>query len=121
MKVEKVSLARKFALFQDRWQPKVVAGLNDHQVKVVKVLGEFVWHKHDREDELFLVVKGRLTIRFRDGDQVLEPGELLVVPKGVEHMPVAEEEAEVVLIEPGTTLNTGDVVNERTVAKLERI
>ena len=121
MRVEKVNLAQKFSRFADRFSPKVVAGLNDHQVKLVKVLGEFVWHKHEREDELFLVVKGRLTIRFRDGEQTLEPGEFLVVPRGVEHMPVADEEAEVVLIEPGTTLNTGDVLNERTVAELDRI
>ena len=121
MRVEKVNLAQKFTLFHERFQPKIVAALNDHQVKVVKVLGEFVWHKHDAEDELFLVVKGRLTIRFRDGDRTLEPGEFLVVPKGVEHMPVAREEAEVVLIEPATTLNTGDAVSERTVAELDWI
>ena len=121
MRVEKVNLEQKFARFPDRFRPKIVAALNDHQVKVVKVLGEFVWHKHEAEDELFLVVKGRLTIRFRDGDQTLEPGELLVVPKGVEHMPVALEEAEVVLIEPATTLNTGNQVSERTVADLDWI
>ncbi len=121
MRVQKVNLTEKFALFRDPFQPRVVAGLNDHEVKVVKVRGEFVWHKHEREDELFLVVTGRLTIRFRDGDQVLGPGELLVVPRGVEHMPLADEETEVVLIEPGTTVNTGDIVNERTVTKPERI
>ena len=121
MTVEKVNLARKFALFDDRFHPKVVAALNDHEVKVVKVLGEFVWHKHDAEDELFLVVLGKLTIRFRDGDVDLEPGELVVVPRGVEHMPVAHEEALIVLIEPATTRNTGDVVNERTVETLEHI
>ena len=121
MRVEKVNLARKFALFKDRFHPKIVADLNDHQVKLVRVLGEFVWHKHDREDELFFVVEGGLTIRFRGGNVDLGPGEFLVVPRGVEHKPLAREEALVVLIEPGTTRNTGDVVNERTVDELERI
>jgi mannose-6-phosphate isomerase-like protein (cupin superfamily) len=90
-------------------------------VKLVKLQGEFVWHRHEREDELFLVVKGRITIRFRDGDVRLEENEFLIVPRGVEHMPVSEEEACVLLFEPQTTLNTGDVKSERTVAKLERI
>jgi mannose-6-phosphate isomerase-like protein (cupin superfamily) len=121
MKIEKVNLARKFELFTDRWKPKIVGEVNDLQVKLVKVKGEFLWHKHEKEDELFLVVDGRLTIRFRDGDVALEPGEFVVVPRGVEHMPVAEEEAQIMLLEPGTTLNTGNVVNERTVPKLDRI
>ena len=121
MKPEKIRLAAKLASFADRWSPKIVADVNDHQVKVAKVRGEFVWHKHDREDELFLVLAGRLTIRFRDGDVTLDPGELVVVPKGVEHCPAADEEAEILLFEPRSTLNTGDVVNERTVATLDRI
>jgi mannose-6-phosphate isomerase-like protein (cupin superfamily) len=121
MKIQKVNLARKFELFEERFQPKIVGEVNDCQVKVVKVQGEFVWHKHDNEDELFLVVAGRLTIRFRDQDVELEPGEFVVVPRGTEHMPVADEVAHVVLLEPRTTLNTGDVVNERTVAKLDWI
>jgi mannose-6-phosphate isomerase-like protein (cupin superfamily) len=118
---EKVNLAEKLALFDEQWQPKIVAELNDTYVKVVKVQGEFVWHHHDDEDELFLVVSGRLRMQLRDGDVVLEPGELIVVPRGVEHCPVAEEEAHVVLIEPKTTLNTGNVRGERTVEQLERI
>jgi len=121
VKVSKVNLAEKLALFRDRWSPKIIGDLNDSFVKVVKVQGEFVWHKHDSEDELFLVVAGRLTIRFRDGEVDLEPGELVIVPRGVEHLPVAAEEAHIVLVEPKTTLNTGDVVNDRTVERLERI
>ena len=121
MNIQKVNLALKFALFQERYSPKIVGDVNDHQVKLVKILGEFVWHKHDAEDEMFLVVAGRLTIRFRDQDVDLEPGEFLVVPRGVEHMPIAAQEAQVLLFEPRTTLNTGDVVSERTVAELDRI
>jgi mannose-6-phosphate isomerase-like protein (cupin superfamily) len=119
--IEKVSLAAKLASFDDPWQPKVVAELNDSYVKVVKFEGEFVWHHHDDEDELFLVVEGRMRMRFRDGDVIVEPGELIVVPRGVEHCPVAEGDCHVVLIEPKTTLNTGNVRNERTVDELERI
>jgi mannose-6-phosphate isomerase-like protein (cupin superfamily) len=117
----KVNLAQKLSLFGERWSPKIVGEINDLHVKLVKIQGEFVWHHHQEEDELFLVVQGRIRIRFRDGDVELGEGEFLVVPRGVEHMPVAEEEASVVLIEPKSTLNTGDVVNERTVAELERI
>jgi mannose-6-phosphate isomerase-like protein (cupin superfamily) len=119
--LEKINLAEKFGLFDEPWQPKIVADLNDTYVKVVKLEGEFVWHHHDDEDELFWVVSGRLRMELRDGDVILEPGELLVVPKGVEHRPVAEGETHVVLIEPKTTLNTGNVRNERTVGELERI
>jgi mannose-6-phosphate isomerase-like protein (cupin superfamily) len=121
MSIQKVNLAQKFELFDDHWSPKIVGDVNGTLVKVVKVRGEFLWHHHENEDELFLVVAGRLTIRLRDGDVVLEPGEFVVIPRGVEHMPVAEEETRIVLIEPATTLNTGDVVNERTVETLERI
>ena len=121
MTVEKVNLAQKLALFSDRWSPKIVGEVNDFHVKLVKVKGEFVWHHHDNEDELFLVLSGRLTIHLKDGDVVLEPGEFFVVPKGVEHKPSAEEEAHVLLLEPKSTLNTGNVVNERTVAVLDRI
>jgi mannose-6-phosphate isomerase-like protein (cupin superfamily) len=119
--IKKVNLAEKLSLFDEHWSPKIVAELNDAQVKVVKLEGEFVWHHHDDEDELFLVVAGRLRMQFRDGDIVLEPGELIVVPKGVEHRPVAEGETHVVLVEPKTTLNTGNVRNERTVERLERL
>jgi mannose-6-phosphate isomerase-like protein (cupin superfamily) len=119
--LEKVNLAEKLALFDEPWQPKIVAELNDAYVKVVKFEDEFVWHHHDDEDELFLVVSGRLRMELRDGVVIIEPGELVVVPKGVEHRPVAEGETHVVLIEPKTTLNTGSVRNERTVDELERI
>jgi mannose-6-phosphate isomerase-like protein (cupin superfamily) len=119
--IEKVSLAAKLATFDEPWQPKIVAELNDSYVKVVKFGGEFVWHHHDDEDELFLVVEGRMRMRFRDGDVIVEPGELIVVPRGVEHCPVAEGDCHVVLIEPKSTLNTGNVRNERTVDELERI
>ena len=119
--IEKVNIADKFSLFQDYWNPKIAGELNDSYVKLVKVKGEFVWHQHEREDELFLVVKGKLLIRLRDRDIHLEEGEFVVIPRGVEHMPVAEEEAHVVLLEPKSTLNTGDVQNERTVAELQHV
>ena len=120
--MEKVNLAEKFALFDDTWSPKLVGEVNDFAVKLVKFEGEFVWHHHDAEDELFLVVKGSMTIRFRDRDDVdLAEGEFLIVPRGVEHMPVAHGECQVLLLEPKTVLNTGNVVNERTVATLERL
>ena len=117
----KVNLAEKFGVFADRWSPKIVGEVNDSAVKLVKLKGEFVWHRHEKEDELFLVVRGRITIRFREGDVRLEENELLIVPRGVEHMPVAEEEAWVLLFEPKSTVNTGDVSSERTVTALERI
>jgi mannose-6-phosphate isomerase-like protein (cupin superfamily) len=119
--VNKVNLLEKFGLFDERFHPKIVGDLNDHQVKVVKVLGDFVWHHHEHEDELFLVVKGRMRMGLRDGDIELSEGELFIVPKGVEHRPSADEECWIVLIEPGSTLNTGNVVGEKTVAELERI
>ena len=113
--VEKVNLAEKLASFDEPWQPKIVAELNDAYVKVVKFDGEFVWHHHDHEDELFLVVKGALVIRLRDRDLRVGEGELVVIPRGVEHCPVAEGEVHVVLIEPKTTVNTGSAGGERTV------
>jgi len=119
--MEKVSLGEKLALFADQWSPKVVGELNGQHVKLVKFVGEFVWHKHDHEDELFLVVKGRFTMEFRDRLVALEEGEFLIVPRGVEHRPVAVEEVHVLLFEPATTMNTGDVRNERTVVNPERI
>ncbi len=114
--MKKVNLAEKFASFSEHWNPKIVGEVNDFAVKIVKIKGEFVWHHHDREDELFLVIRGRLRMRFRDREEVIGPGEFVVVPHGVEHMPVADEETEIVLIEPRATLNTGNVRNERTVA-----
>jgi mannose-6-phosphate isomerase-like protein (cupin superfamily) len=119
--MEKVNLAQKFGLFDDLWAPKIVAELNGQAVKLAKLQGEFIWHHHNVEDELFLVVKGRLLIQFRDRDVLLEEGDLIVVPAGVEHRPVAEEEAHVLLFEPQTTLNTGNVQDERTVTDVERI
>jgi mannose-6-phosphate isomerase-like protein (cupin superfamily) len=119
--MEKVNLAKKFDSFDERWSPKIVGELNGQCVKIVKVKGEFVWHHHDVEDEMFMVVKGRLTIKFRDRDVTLEEGEFLIVPHGVEHKPVAEEEAHVLLFEPQATLNTGNVRNERTVETPEVI
>jgi mannose-6-phosphate isomerase-like protein (cupin superfamily) len=113
--MEVVNLEDKFARISDLWSPRILAQLNDYQVKAVRLLGEFVWHKHDETDELFLVTKGRLMIRFRDRDVTLGPGELLVVPRGIEHMPVAPEECELLLIEPAGTPNTGDAGGERTV------
>ena len=117
----KVNLLEKFGLFDERFHPKIVGDLNDHQVKLVKVLGDFVWHHHENEDELFLVVRGRMRMGLRDGDVELSEGELFIVPRGVEHKPSADEECWIVLIEPGSTLNTGNVVDEKTVADLERI
>jgi mannose-6-phosphate isomerase-like protein (cupin superfamily) len=113
--MDKANLAQKFSSIKEFWQPKIVGELNESYVKLVKFKGEFVWHKHDQEDELFLVVKGSFTIRLRDRDIRLEEGELAIIPRGVEHMPVAEEEVQVILLEPKTTVNTGDVQNERTI------
>ncbi|MHB8596870.1 MAG: cupin domain-containing protein [Ktedonobacteraceae bacterium] len=113
--MQTVNLAEKFGLFSDYWGPKIAGELNDSYLKLVKLKGEFVWHHHEHEDELFLVVKGRLLIKLRDRDIWLGEGEFVVIPKGVEHMPVAEEEVHVLLIEPKTTLNTGNIENERTV------
>lgn len=119
--VEKVNIAQKFTLFNDYWVPYIVGDLNESYVKVDKLKGQFVWHKHDTEDELFLVTKGKLVIKLRDKDISLHPGEFVIIPKGVEHMPVADQEAHVVLIEPKTTLNTGNVRDEKTVSELKRI
>ena len=119
--MNKVNLLEKLSLFSDHWSPKVVGELNGQHVKLVKFQGEFVWHKHDGEDELFLVVNGRFRMDFRDHQVWVEQGEFLIVPRGVEHRPVAEEEVHVLLFEPAATLNTGDVRDERTVDQLERL
>ena len=118
-----VSLAETFDRFQDHWKPKIVGEVNDAHVKLVKLKGEFVWHHHDQEDELFLVVKGRLVLKLRDRDLVLGPVEFAIIPHGVEHLPVAAEETHVLLLKPKSTLNTGNVRNERTVPlpDLERL
>jgi mannose-6-phosphate isomerase-like protein (cupin superfamily) len=119
--ITKVNLAQKLGLFDEYWSPKIVGELNESYVKLVKFKGEFVWHHHENEDELFLVLKGRLLIRLRDQDLWLEEGEFVIIPHGVEHQPVASDEVHVVLLEPRTTLNTGDVQNEKTLAELQRI
>jgi mannose-6-phosphate isomerase-like protein (cupin superfamily) len=110
----KINIAQKLGLFKEHWSPKIVGELNDSFVKLVKLKGEFVWHSHEKEDELFLVVKGNLVIKLRERDILLEEGEFFIVPKGVEHMPVADEEVHVLLLEPKTTLNTGNLRNDRT-------
>ncbi len=119
--MEKVNLAHKFSLFEDHWSPKFAGEINDSYLKLVKFKGEFVWHHHEAEDELFLVVKGRFLVKLRDRDISLEEGDFVIVPRGVEHKPIAEEEALVLLLEPKSTLNTGNVRDEKTVAGLERI
>ncbi len=116
-----VNLKNKFSLFSDHWNPRVIGELNDCHIKAVKLKGEFVWHHHDNEDELFLVTKGTLRMKFRDREAIVHEGEFIIVSRGVEHCPVADEEVHIVLIEPKTTLNTGNITNERTVAQLERI
>lgn len=119
--MQKVNLAQKLQLFHEHWKPKIVGELNGQMVKLVKFQGPFVWHHHQEEDEMFLVVRGRFRMEFRDRQVWLEAGEFLIVPRGVEHRPVAEEEAHVLLFEPASVLNTGNVTNERTVQTLERI
>ena len=119
--MEVVNLEQKFSLFQDCWNPRLVGEVNNFAIKLVKLQGEFVWHQHETEDEVFLVVKGKLLIKLRDRDLWLKEGELVVIPHGVEHLPIAQEEAQVLLLEPNTTVNTGDVQNERTRTQLGRI
>lgn len=116
-----VNLEQKLSLFTEPWSPRIVGRLNGQLVKVAKLSGEFIWHNHATEDEMFLVVAGRLRIRFRDGDRTLGPGEFIIVPRGVEHMPVAEEECHVMLFEPESTVNTGEIENERTVRELKEL
>lgn len=119
--MDKVNLAEKLATFTEHWQPRIVGELNGQQVKLVKFQGEFIWHHHEHEDELFLVVDGAFRMEFRDRVVELKSGEFLIVPRGVEHRPVAEKEVQVVLFEPTSTLNTGNVMNARTVKHLKRI
>jgi mannose-6-phosphate isomerase-like protein (cupin superfamily) len=110
-----INLTEKFSLFSEHWHPKIAGELNDSYVKLAKLQGEFVWHQHENEDELFFVVKGTLTIKLRDKDLTIREGEFAIIPKGVEHMPVAEKEVWIMMLEPKTTSNTGNVENERTV------
>jgi len=119
--IRKVNLKEMFGRFQDQWKPKIVGEVNDSFVKLVKFQGEFVWHHHDDEDEMFLVVKGRMRMQLRDREVAVGPGEFIIIPHGVEHKPVADEETEVLLFEPNSTLNTGNVHNERTVPTLDRL
>ncbi len=112
--MDKVNLAEKLALIHDHWSPKAVGAVNDFQVKLVKLKGEFVWHAHEREDELFLVLAGRLRMQFRGREVVVSPGEFIIVPHGIDHRPVAEDEVHVLLLEPGTTVNTGTAGGDRT-------
>jgi len=116
-----VNLAEKFSKFHDHFNPRVLGEVNDFAVKAVKFQGEFIWHHHDKEDELFLVTQGTLRMKFRTHEAIVREGEFVIVPHGVEHMPVADEEVHIILLEPKTTLNTGNIVNERTVSQLERI
>lgn len=117
-----VNLAEKFSAIDDYWNPRIAGELNGQMVKLAKFKGEFVWHKHDNEDELFLVVAGTLRMRLRDREALVGPGEFFIVPRGVEHQPCAEsEECHVLMLEPATTVNTGDLRNERTRENLQRI
>ncbi|MBN1681176.1 MAG: cupin domain-containing protein [Anaerolineae bacterium] len=113
--LEAVNIAQKLAKFDEHWSPRIAGELNDCYIKLARIKGEFVWHHHDDEDELFLVIKGRLTMKLRDGDVEVGEGEFIIVPKGVEHKPVAEDECHIMLLEPKTTLHTGNVESERTV------
>lgn len=118
---EKINIKQKFDAFDEHWSPKILAELNGSYVKAAKLKGEFVWHQHELEDELFLVVKGTLLMKFRNREVRIDEGEFIIVPRGVEHLPVADEETHVLLLEPKSTLNTGNVRNARTVEELERI
>lgn len=111
-----INFQEKLAKFSEQWSPRIIAQMNDYHFKIAKVQGEFVWHAHPETDEVFLVLKGRLELQFRDGSVVLNEGEMFVVPKGVEHKPVAEDECHILLVEPAGTVNTGEIVNERTAA-----
>ncbi len=116
-----VNLADKFALIKEQWDPKIIAQLNDYHFKIAKIQGEFVWHSHPDTDEVFLVVNGLLTIHLRDGDLKLAPGELCVIPKGIEHKPAADRDCQILMVEPAGTLNTGDAGGERTIEVAEWI
>ncbi|QDP39846.1 cupin domain-containing protein [Radiobacillus deserti] len=116
--MDKVNVTEKFKLFNEHWSPKIVGEVNDAHIKLAKLKGEFEWHYHEKEDEMFFVIKGRLLLRLRDKDIWLEEGEFFIVPRGVEHLPIAKEEVHVLFVEPKTTLNTGTEITERTVTDL---
>ena len=119
--MEKINLEQKLSLFSDHWNPRIVGELNGQHVKLAKLKGEFVWHHHEHEDELFFVLKGKLRMEFRDKSVEVKPGEMIIVPRGVQHKPVAEEEVHIMLFEPASTLNTGNIENERTRKELQRL
>jgi mannose-6-phosphate isomerase-like protein (cupin superfamily) len=119
--VKKINIDQKLSLFNDHWNPRIIGELNKQHVKLAKIKGEFIWHKHDHEDEMFLVLKGTLKIEFRDRTETIRENEIIIVPKGVEHKPIAEEEVSIMLFEPATTINTGDLDNERTRKNLESL
>jgi mannose-6-phosphate isomerase-like protein (cupin superfamily) len=119
--METINLREKLSLFTDYWNPRIIGEVDECHVKAVKLKGEFVWHHHEHEDELFRVVKGTLRMKFHGREALVREGEFVIVPRGVEHLPVADEEVHILLIEPRTTLNTGNITNERTVARLQRI
>lgn len=116
MTYQPISFQEKLAKFSEQWSPKIIAQMNDYHFKIAKIEGEFIWHDHPETDEVFIVLKGQLEIQLRDGNVVLNEGEMFVVPKGIEHKPIAARECHILLVEPAGTMNTGDVVNERTVA-----
>ena len=118
---EPINIEKKLSLFNDHWNPRIIGELNKQHIKLAKIKGEFIWHKHDHEDEMFLVLKGTLKIEFRDRIEIIRENEIIIVPKGVEHRPIAEEEVSIMLFEPATTINTGDLDNERTRKNLEAI
>jgi mannose-6-phosphate isomerase-like protein (cupin superfamily) len=119
--MNKVNIAAKFSSFHDQWSPKIVGELNGQEIRLAKIKGEFIWHKHDDADEFFMVVEGQLTMHLRDGDIVLDKGDFLIVPRGVEHKPFASQETQIMMFEVANTTNTGDVDSDRTVETLERI
>ena len=116
-----INVAQKFSRINEMWSPKILGEVNDSYIKAVKFIGEFVWHHHDNEDEMFMVVSGKLRMKFRDHEEVVNPGEFIIVPRGVDHLPVSDQETQVLLFEPKSTLNTGNVRNERTLADLEKL
>jgi mannose-6-phosphate isomerase-like protein (cupin superfamily) len=116
MDYQPINLSEKLSKFSEQWSPRIIAQMNDYHFKLAKLQGEFLWHNHPETDEVFIVLQGQLEIQFRDGQVILKEGEMFVVPKGKEHKPVAEQECHIMLVEPAGTLNTGDVVSERTAA-----
>jgi mannose-6-phosphate isomerase-like protein (cupin superfamily) len=119
--LKKINLSEKLSLFKDHWNPKIVGELNNQHIKLAKIKGEFIWHKHDDEDEMFLVLKGSLKIYFRDRTETINENEMIIVPKGVDHKPIAEDEVSIMLFEPATTINTGTIENKYTRKKLDSL